>query len=95
MGRSGGGLQGHVGVVVFDVEDFVDAHCQGCDDNVSALWVSSGTAVVGDLRVQEGHGVLLERRQVVCRVGNTIAIALVGRCGRHGWGGWGMVSEGN
>ena len=84
MGRSGGGLRGHVGVVVFDVEDFVDAHCQGCDDDVSASWVSSRTAFVGDLRAQEGHGVLLERRQAVCQVGNTIAIALVGRRGRHG-----------
>ena len=75
MGRSGGGLRGHVGVIVFDVEDFVDAHCQGCNDDVSASWLSSGMAALGDLRVEEGHGVSLRRRQACYRVDNTIAIA--------------------
>ncbi len=39
-----------------------------------------------------GH--VVEGIQVVCRVDNTIAIALVGRCGSHGRGGWGRVVRG-
>ncbi len=94
MGRSGEGLRGRVDVVVFDNEDCISAHCEGCGDDVSASWISSGMADLGGLKVEEGHGVSLERRQAGCRVGNTIAIALDGRCGLHGWGGWGMVVGG-
>jgi hypothetical protein len=68
-------LRGRVDVVFFDGEDCVDAHCKGCGDDVSASWISSGMAALGDLRVEEGHGVSLRRRQAGYRVDNTIAIA--------------------
>ena len=88
-------MQERVDVVIFDdgycVEHCVGACCQGRGDDVLASWVSGGlVVVVGGLRVQGGHGghgVLLRGRRAGGRVGNTIAIALVGRRGHHAWGG--------
>jgi hypothetical protein len=83
----GEGWRRRVVVVVFDDRDCVGVHCVGCGDDVSASWISSEMAGVGGLKVEEGHCVSLKRRRAVCRVGNTIAIVLDGRCGHHGWGG--------
>ncbi len=49
---------------------------------------------MGGPKVEEGYCVSLKRRRAVYRVGSTIAIALDGRYGRHGWEGWGMVVGG-
>jgi len=84
------GLRGQIDVIILGDGDYVGARFRGCGASVSASWFLSGMVFVGGLRVQEGQGVLVERRQVVCRVDNTIAIALDGRHGSHGWGGVGQ-----
>ncbi len=89
MGQSGERLRGQIDFIVLDDEGCVGAKFQGCGDSVLVSWFLSGMVSVGDLRVREGQGVLLGRRQVGCQGYNKIAMALVDRCGGHGWGGWG------
>jgi hypothetical protein len=93
--QSGEGLREQIdSVLVLDGGDYVGAHSRGCGVGVTASWCSGGVGFVGGLRGWEGQVGVVQGRRVDYQVYSTIAIAVVGRRGGHGWGGWGRVVGG-